>query len=379
MSLIHDFGYIKLGAVWPPVTDANRQRDIREHQNLYDNFMERVYPQIRVGDPGRVVRVNWFRRIAHFWQEALFSTPPILNVDIGDDYAPLMSASKEATLDLIRFGALVVVQRTRKSLEDVEYRPRWVNVSPANWQPICDPWDDTEIIGHIVAFPYMSDAANLFMADRLAIYLIDAKDPSATELKTFKYDNVTIGSQLSEERVADAFTVYSAGNHTNRLALYGNSDYEDIKDMVREISQQQAELGSVFTKHTDPNMYGDERVTLPDAGLNNSGDFFPVPEGGVKPGYMVWEAQLEYHLKRLEELRRDVLNMSALPDSIFATSGSGLAQSGTAYALRSFQMQLRVEELRRMWEGLWERMLSDSGRPCRHGRLRGHVAGSWTA
>jgi hypothetical protein len=86
----------------------------------------------------------------------------------------------------------------------------------------------------------------------------------------------------------DRCTIVYLGNKVGDCS--GVSDYDGLIELQDTVNAKFAQLSRVHAKHSDPKIWFDQQSAGPDGNVRATDDAF---FGGVKPDYIVWQAQCE--------------------------------------------------------------------------------------
>ena len=353
--MLSSFDYVKPGANWPPTADRYRQDLAIENTKLYRNELDQVWSDIVIDN--RTVKVNWFRRVTEFWQLALFGSAPVFSEPVEIYIDPMLQASRLSQRDLSRYGQAVILSST------METTTTFTSIPPYRWQPVADPATGT-VTGHVLGMPYQTNPEDVNVSPDMIRMIIVDQTGTTTEQR-YKYYGQTLGTLEAVTDLPAKHRVYTIDQDVTddhdpigTYNAYAHSDYEPIKDLVRQLCIEYALIAKINRHHSDPHLYHDERIELPAVQGSMA---IPVPEEGTKPGYILYESAtgMVGRFEYIGRLLRDLLSLTGLPDNEFEMTTSGQAVSGSSLAQRTMPMQMRIEDLRRAWERVWQRALTD--------------------
>ena len=353
--MLSSFDYIKPGATWPTTSDRFRQDLAIENTKLYRGELDRVWPDVVVDQ--RTVKVNWFKRVTEFWQLALFGSAPVFSDPVEAYVDPMLQASRLSQRDLSRFGQAVLLATTEGA------DTKFTAVPPYRWQPVADPATNA-VLGHVIGMPYQTKPEDINVSpDMIRMILVD--NNGMTVEQRYSYNNTALGTLQNTTDLPAVHRVYTIDQDVTddhdpigTYNAYAHSDYEQIKDLVRQVSIEYALIAKINRYHSDPHLYHDERTQLPTIQGSMA---IPVPAEGTKPGYILYESDtgMLARFQYIGRLLREILSLTGLPDNLFEMTTSGQAVSGTSLSMRTMPMQMKIEDLRRAWEQLWQRALTD--------------------
>lgn len=117
---------------------------------------------------------------------------------------------------------------------------------------------------------------------------------------------------------------------------WGASDYHDLESLFFAINNRITSIDNILDKHSDP------ILALPEGILDENGEvkkeklgMVEIREGGSKPEYIVWNANLEVAFTQIDELIKMIFLMGEIsPDVVGLDTKRGSAESGRALKLR---------------------------------------------
>lgn len=135
--------------------------------------------------------------------------------------------------------------------------------------------------------------------------------------------------------------VHVASNIATSKSPYGLSDYRAIETLIPQLNVQSSQWGMIFDKHAAPTMYGPESVLEWDEATGRyvyrtapDGKFIPIAPGEEKPGYLVWDAQMQANFQAWDRLMEIFYTVTGTTPAAFSNHKEGGAASGTALRLR---------------------------------------------
>jgi len=138
--------------------------------------------------------------------------------------------------------------------------------------------------------------------------------------------------------------------------FWGISDYTDIETLVYAVNNRLTKTDNILDKHSDP------ILAVPEGVLDENGkvkrqsfNMFEVSEGGDKPEYIVWNANLDSAFKQMEKFLDMLFFASETSPDVFGLSGGGQAESGRALKMRLLRTLAKRDRKRIYYEqGLQE-------------------------
>lgn len=152
----------------------------------------------------------------------------------------------------------------------------------------------------------------------------------------------------------------------------GIGGIEKIESVFAAINDRLVQIDYVLWKMTDPTAYGpDLEEASAGSTVRLSGAYIPIAKEDATPGYMTWDARLEYAFKELDLLLGIVFQMSETPQWLFGTTmaedkgGSGTSHTdGAAIKARFMPILSKVKRIRAHYDkairdALWLAQLLD--------------------
>lgn len=118
---------------------------------------------------------------------------------------------------------------------------------------------------------------------------------------------------------------------------WGASDYHDLESLFFAINNRITSIDNILDKHSDPILAIPEGILDEDGEVKKSAlNMVEVREGGGKPEYIVWNANLDIAFKQIDEIIKMIFLMGEIsPDVVGLDSGKrSSAESGRALKLR---------------------------------------------
>lgn len=294
-----------------------------------------------------IIKINWYRRITNFWQDALWGDVPSLSSPVGDvELAPadlnvLIDASKWRSI--AGYGVLVRNAGTVRSINSVNYRP------------VVDPADKTLVTGHIIGMPYRQDPSpndnDDAFPDRIRFWLIEAS--GGGQQVDFHYSGATVGALIESVDIPDLF-----------CATFGDgvSDYTDVFSVVKALENTISRRHTTLRRFSSPHIYGPpgaterqmneekrliKQVWEQDEDGTPETIYFPVSGGDEKVEYLVWDADLDASFNHENSLLDSIHVTTSIPLTAFglasATGDSGVSRERQMVSALRKARRLRVE------------------------------------
>lgn len=377
--MLHNLDFLRVGEPWRPLSEAPRMEQYRLNRLLWEGRHTEVY-----GDWWRVLReeygvsheilFNFHERSAKLFADLTFGEAPVLtageygspeqeSVNLITERSGFANVGWEAAIDLERYGnaLLKLVLKNGEAVLQAQ--------SPAIWYPVVSRDDQRDVQYHVLAWTFEVDEERYLRAEihdrgRIENRLFALKGDTIQEpvdLKRF-FPN----RKESEETGLEDFMVFHIPGPRASDEFFGQDAYQKLDSLVLERMSRAGQLSRIQDKHSDPNMYGSERMmtTDPVSGkkvLEAGGKFFPVPDDGVDrgivPGYITWDAAQEAQFKLMDKLKEDLYEISETTPTAFGSSATGYAESGTSLRLRMVPPLLKASRLTRRFDPVVKKAL----------------------
>ncbi len=327
---------------WPPPNEKKRLDLYKDNRLLFEGEHSKVFKDwIRLlrDDKKATLEIilNWHKRLSVLWADLLLSEPPTftagkegsveqIEIDSIVENNDLLNNLYETVLDISRFGTGILNIYKDSSDKGV------ISTTPPDiWFPVVNP-DNIKIIQyHVLAWTVVEDK-NMYLK-------VQVHEKGRYTIRKFLIKDGKIGQEsdvpIPITTGLDDFAIIPMHNILTSDRVFGMDDYSDLDSIIQEMETRIAQISRILDKHSDPNMYGDESALEEDeetgeTTFRGGGHFFPVSEGGEKPGYIVWDAQLEANWKELETLQQQLYILSETSAACFGELSQGLAESGAA-------------------------------------------------
>ena len=363
---ITSFNDIASGRQFPPERERGRISQFdrwyrwsrRSYVGLLDSTEETAQLRFDVNGRRQTRRLapNLFRFVMDFWGDAVAVDAPVLEYEGGGRQqefldalaAPLMRASRLVVMDMIRYGCGVFWSRRAMRPESLD---------PRFWFPVRPAHDEHQELGEVVAFPFSTQPDS--MNDRLftATYR-----QGGAEGAIYALDGLTIGPR--QETATLPFAVGSVVPVRSREGFYGTSDFEDMAEYVAELHRRETSISEALDRHTRPHLAVPEGSLSVNADgsvtVDQDGMVIPVPEGGVMPQYVTWDASFEAQERSISHAEQRILRMASIAP-ILATPGEfalrGGLPSGAALRRLSIISVQRLKAIREELTQAWKRVI----------------------
>lgn len=352
--MLYDLNFLTEGNIFPPKSELSRLDAYRVNDMLLNDEPWEALPEYKqrilytlsnfsLSQPPDCYfyTANYWSELSDKVRELTFGDPPEISAtgeeknntikDIIKD-SGLMSKCDEGVSDLVALGDWVV-----KVKEDEESgKNTFINVDPSMWFPIVSREDVKSIKYHVlawIAYDYKSDLCELhaqihekgkFTNVAFSIKEFKAKQ-NYTEPKTGQricYNEYKIGKEITgTSEVLDGFklgtfntglndfAIVFVSNITTSRSVYGRSDFDMITDSAIEYNTRMTLKNVVLDKHSAPIMYGPD---LPEGDNREFGNYLCVPENGVTPNYLTWDAAMTANENTIGTIKKDISNLSSM-------------------------------------------------------------------
>ena len=348
------------GQIYPPAREVNRILRNESNRRLYDGLLNQELPEQKQNVETDSDTINWFAGVANFWADNLAGRPPVITVRDNErlqalvDHINLQRILPQLVIDYIRFGDAVL--RVRR----VDDRAFIDPIDPSLWHPIFDEGTNDMPKGHLLTWGYTSNekvdnqntahytslhgtkTTNVYsniLTDKLRVIEFNMEDGEGKVL-TYNLTNNTIGEIVESETFVmgnRSPIIHVAGNLTADR-YFGKSVYDDLRPLVAAYNKRYTGIKHIIDQHTNPNLYGDEGslVRREDGSFEVvvGGQFFPVREGGITPGYLTWDGQLQSNFDFLDKTSAQILSLAGIAPQSYGLSGGAEGATQSAGALR---------------------------------------------
>ena len=339
------------GAPYPPLREGSRIRQ-----------MERFYRYSR-GDldqliPGKELRLapNLFADVMDFWVEAIVSESPVVTYDGNDRVTEFIEAISPAINeaannvigDVIRYGVGCFINQ-------VPMIPQ--SIDPRYWYPVRSPFDNSEIVAEIVAYPYIMDP-NSGSPDHIRIMVFQG---DTVNVSLHQLDGMVVSNQIdSVDRPCAAVTErqsLAVVPVTLGTGIYGRSQFLDIEQYVAELSERESRIAQALDKLANPHLAIHEAAIRVDeqgnAIVDLEGMMIPIPDGAdVAPQYVTWELNTEAHQEAIKRAEQRIQQLTKINRVLVDPDASG-GQLPSGSALRRLAITT-VNRIRRIRQKMTE-------------------------
>ncbi len=251
---------------------------------------------------------------------------------VGKDDNAYVNTLYKLSLDRSRYGDALL--KITLGEEGAQF---WAQ-PPHYWFPIVDPNNLAVFTSHVLAWTF-KQGKDTFLR-------VEIHEKGLIQHRVYQLEGNFIGEELPignfdprvptgiEYTKIDDFLVVPFPGLVPSDEIFGEDDYNDINSLVQALEQRASQINKILDKHSDPSMYGpsDQLETDEDGNtvFRAADRYFEVDPGDDPPGYVVWEAQLEYAFKEMETILHQLYIISETSPAAFGQIESGLAESGSA-------------------------------------------------
>lgn len=334
----------KHGEVWPDLNPFGDSRPGKEHSFEMLDYIDRNHVDMTV---------NWYKRATTCFADLLCGEPFKVAADsqsaadrlVADN--ALVLKAHEITMSMVRDGTGIFKARfDKRGIIDV--------INPRIWFPVVSP-DSTEFIAHVLAWSFKEGGEEFVRAEihergkiTNKLFLVEAgklKDALLTRFERY----ASIPSIVKTG--VDAFLVVPVQNLLASDGVYGQDDYSDMNDLVKELEKRLIQNSRVLTKHADPSISGpaskiDVDPYSGEAVVVGGGQYYGYNTGEPQPAYMVWNAQLPAVFQQIDQIIERLYMVSELSPAALGELKQGLAESGSALKRLMMATLAKVNRLR---------------------------------
>ena len=281
----------------------------------------------RVSSTVKGLSVNWFRKVAIFYPEFMFSEVPEIVIEgnqrateaIQAEIPQMVDAIMQATQNMIRFGLGVITTTFDNPLRFISIdRDRHYEVG-----------DSLENISHDIFYKVVGSATDPQLIANVYRYGVDG----SAILEQFNYNHGNLGAKINTVPIPQRAALRQAVFLEN-VREEGNSVFDLIKGPVGQMSRAATAVAKNVNRNSHPHLYGpDTMLTRDEAGrvsIDNNGMFLPLSQGDDAPGYLQWDSNIEAIKWSYEESEALVYSFTGLSKLLFSSSVNTGALSGIA-------------------------------------------------
>lgn len=328
--MLHSFETIGEGTTFPIPGFATRNGNVARQRALYTGDFSSL-GVLAPDTESHPITLNWFRRVATFFSEFLYSELPQISVLANPRGQAFIDANADAisevffhaTIDMLRYGTGVVAVDPFDTSRVQAYQLD-------NFYPVSDV--DGRYLGAVIAYSVpgaATDASKRFIVARYPL-------GGVASLTTHHMQSGTIGAVASRSPILLSNGTPQVINLHNGYAtnFQGVSLYDDLESSIGEISRTLTALSATLQKNQRPHLYGPEGLLDIDdngkANLNSNGSFLGLGEGDTPPAYLQWDSNIVAAKENIEIHRGQVFDLSGLSRLLFSDQAKTGALTGIA-------------------------------------------------
>ena len=315
---------IGAGLTLSPNSEMARILYVQGHRKLYNgDFTELGLERISREVPG--LALNWFKRVADFYPEFMFSQLPDIEVegnaratqavnDVKDEWFKVLL---EANRNMLRYGLGVVTTSPKDPLS-------FVSVDRDRHYEVVDRIGEVEediFVTLLGTGDATNEIANVFRY----------KADGTAKWEQFEYSVNNLGKQTASIPTA---------NRAGRQALFleHNVDltsiFDPIKGPVGQISRAATATGKNIKRNSHPHLFGPDTMLARDesgrVSVDHEGMFLPLAQGDTTPGYLQWDSSVQTINWSYEKSESLVYQFTGLASLLFNADLKTGALSGIA-------------------------------------------------
>jgi hypothetical protein len=373
-KMLTNLDFLSPGQQWPPKSEVDRLQTYDANRKLFEGKHDQVYKNwirlLRKDQQATMeIILNWHKRLSTLWADLLLGEPPRITAgdkDSAEQQAveriikdnALLNAGYEVAIDVSRFGT---------GLFKVRYNGRAIieGQTPTVWFPIVAPDNVKDVQAHVLAWSYDELKPGFFGNKKVNYLKYEIHERGKITSALYTLDNGVIGQKIDEtvqNTGVNEFLVVPINNLLTTDRVTGMDDYNDLDSIIQELEVRVGQISRILDKHADPSMYGPEDLMEIDFETGRrtfkaGGEYYPVPQGEEKPGYIVWDGQLESSFKQIELLMEQLYFLSETSPAAFGQLKSGLAESGSALRRLMMAALAKVNRIRMRFDPALKKVL----------------------
>lgn len=238
--------------------------------------------------------VNWFRKVAQFYPEFMFSQRPVITIDgnprataaLAEAAPRIFPRLQQANVDMIRYGQGVIASHPLDPLSfQVFERDHHFEVV-----------DGLGRITHDILVEISGDWEGRFAAgyDQLVNIIVYGVDGSAT-FRQYDYNQGNLGPVKAVYDIEQRAPIRQVATIDTGPDL--RSVYDDIKGSVAQVGRTLSAVAKTLKRNSSPHLYGPDSMLARDetgrATIDTEGMFLPIQQGSQVPGYLTWDSNMD--------------------------------------------------------------------------------------
>lgn len=386
--MLYDLNFLRTGAMFPPVEEIKRLDAYKVNALLARDEAWSALPAYKkrvlfllsrfalAEEDVYFFTANYWSDLVSKTQELLYGDFPSITDGISDEkLKPIITdtdfAEKvvEGLEDFVALGDWVTKQ------VETENGTSFINVDPSTWFPVVAVENVKEIKQHVLAWVVKvtdkyselqvqihdkgkyTNRAFVLKEYNQDSYFIDPVTKQKVYHETYK-----IGEELAQSKTdfkigtwgtgLKDFAVIHSANNANARSVFGTSDFDLITDSIMEYNVRRTLNSVVLDKHSAPVMYG-----TPITGDLSQGNYIEVPDGGVAPNYLTWDANMQACKDAIDGYKEDVANLSGM-GSLLSSKTFGESQGYDALMIKLAPALMRAARKRTLIAPHLKKLLS---------------------
>jgi hypothetical protein len=385
--VLYDLNFLRQGDTFPPKSEIRRLEGYRVNALLLDDEAWSALPYYRdrvlyllssFALPSKDVyffSANYWADLVQKTQELTYGEAPEFETNKENELMDVLERtdfiekSKEGCADFVALGDWVT-----KIVEN-ENGVDFINVNPSTWYPIVSRENVKEVVAHVLAWvvPVGKDRfelhAQIHERGRYTNKAFAIKDYNADSYylveatkQRIQCPTYEIGKELEEsatdfslgvfETGLDGFAIIASANNPGTRRICGISDFDSITDAAMEYNVRMTLKNVVLDKHAAPKLYGP-----PLDGESSLGNYLEVPDGGVTPNYLVWDASMAAVENTIQGLKDDIANLSGM-GSLLNSKTFGASQGYDALMIKLAPALMRSSRKKAILERHLKKLIS---------------------
>lgn len=304
-----------------------------------------------------VIRSNWFRVISDFYTDAMHGENPTIASGAAARDGFLRAYSEAVLREVERATRFYTIKGRGVLLVD----SRGVRaVDPSVYFPVTNPGDSGDVIGHILAYPYVERpegrAPQDYEAPNRMRFVLWSPTLEVNSTSTWFYQGGILGQMISEE-AADVAGIFVWGRGPE------DAMYTQVVSPVREAMMRQTIINRILNRHGQPHLVVPDSL-VDDLTLNPTG--MTLPEDTANKGvtrYLTHDGAMASQMDQLNHLMETIHILAGIPPVVFGV-GAGRGESGQARDRLMFSALARVRRIRRDIEGILPAVFDALGAPA---------------
>ena len=362
---ITNFNIVHTGTVW----NLPRVAQELKYQEFHDNNFQQLFT--RSGSTNRqkidsgeeilrnrdVVRANFFKVISDFYVDSIFSNEPSITSSapqrqrfIDDVRRRVLDELEKAVRQYtVKGRAVLIVTEQPDGTRKLNY------VKSHLYFPVVNPFDEDDIIGHILAYPYREhepgDTLTVQIPNRIRFVLFQKDE--INEVRVYDLDGSSIGA-LIQRVPSNVVNIYQFGQGLR------DSFYEGSISPLKEIMIRLTGMSIVMNRHTKPDLQTPHNFNPQQVRMTGETRFLNKGEDDQKYEYLTFDGHLTSNEKMVEDLFNIVHVASGVPPTVFGVTVGG-NESGVARERLMAAALAKIQRVRKSIEMILGGIIDDLG------------------